>query len=66
MLPATKGIPTERRSAHTVRRGTGGWGYDHFDGDSQTSVAAVEVRTACFTCHSKRQDHDFVYSTFRR
>ena len=45
---------------------TGGWGYDHFDGDSQTSVAAVEVRTACFTCHSKRQDHDFVYSTFRR
>jgi hypothetical protein len=45
---------------------TGGWGYDHFDGDSQASVASVEVRTACFTCHSQRKDHDFVYSTFRR
>jgi hypothetical protein len=45
---------------------TGGWGYDHFDGDSQTSVASAEARTACFTCHSQRKDHDFVYSTFRR
>ena len=45
---------------------TGGWGYDHFDGDSQTSVAPAETRTACFTCHSQRKDHDFVYSTFRR
>jgi hypothetical protein len=45
---------------------TGGWGYDHFDGDSQTSVAPAEARTACFTCHSQRKDHDFVYSTFRR
>ena len=44
---------------------TGGWGYDHFEGDSQTSVASAEVRTACFTCHSQRKDHDFVYSTFR-
>ena len=45
---------------------TGGWGYDHFEGDSQASVASAEVRTACFTCHSQRKDHDFVYSTFRR
>jgi hypothetical protein len=47
-------------------KATGGWGYDHFDGDSQSSVASVEARTACFTCHSQRKDHDFVYSTFRR
>ena len=45
---------------------TGGWGYDHFDGDSRTSVATLEMRTACFTCHAQRKDHDFVYSTFRR
>ena len=45
---------------------TGGWGDHHFDGDSQTSVAPTETRTACFTCHSKRKDHDFVFSPFRR
>ena len=74
IVEETQGTTVEkgRRSLDVMHKdasrfqATSGWGYDHFDGDSQTSVASIEARTACFTCHSKRKDHDFVFSTFRR
>lgn len=45
---------------------TGGWGFDHFDGDVQQSTATAEAKTACATCHATRKDHGYVFSTFRR
>jgi Cytochrome P460 len=45
---------------------TGGWGFDATLGDSQMLGAPAEVRAACYSCHSKQKDRDFVYSTFRK
>jgi Cytochrome P460 len=43
-------------------RETGGWGFEHFKGDSQTERTAL---TKCFACHTKQKEHDYVFSTFR-
>jgi hypothetical protein len=45
---------------------TGGWGFDAAAGDSQVLAAPVDMRAACYACHAKQKDRDFVYSTFRK
>lgn len=45
---------------------TGGWGFDGTLGDSQVLSGPADMRAACYGCHSKQKDHDFVYSTFRK
>ncbi len=45
---------------------TGGWGFDSAAGESQTLAASAEVRAACYSCHSKQKDRDFVFSAFRQ
>jgi hypothetical protein len=46
----------------TRYRDTGAWGFERFTEGDPPSGAAPEVRAACFECHSKRKDHDFVFS----
>lgn len=41
---------------------TGGWGFATFAGGSGT---AAPHRPACFECHAKRKDRDFVFSELR-
>jgi hypothetical protein len=45
---------------------TGGWGFDGTMADSQVLSGPADIRAACYGCHSKQKDHDFVYSTFRK
>lgn len=46
--------------------GTGGWGFEEFVGDSRTERAVgPRAATACFGCHARRQDHDYVFGAFR-
>jgi hypothetical protein len=46
---------------------TGGWGYESFQGDSQTERRlTAESRIACFKCHEQQKDRDFVFSEFRK
>jgi hypothetical protein len=45
---------------------TGGWGFDAATGDSQVLSAPAGMRAACYGCHLKQKDRDFVYSTFRK
>jgi Cytochrome P460 len=46
---------------------TGGWGFESFQGDSQTERRLnAESRMACFKCHEPLKDRDFVFSEFRK
>jgi hypothetical protein len=60
-----------RKSVAVMEKGTtryestGGWGFDVFTGEDRTKGASASVRAACFSCHSQRKDHDFVFSEFR-
>jgi hypothetical protein len=45
---------------------TGGWGFDGTLGDSQVLSGPANIRAACYGCHLKQKDRDFVYSTFRK
>ena len=46
---------------------TGGWGFESFQGDSQTERRLnAEGRTACFRCHEPQKDRDYVFSEFRK
>lgn len=45
---------------------TGGWGFDGALGDSQVLAGPANLRAACYACHAKQKDRDFVYSTFRK
>jgi hypothetical protein len=45
---------------------TGGWGFDGTLGDSQVLSGPANIRAACYSCHLKQKDRDFVYSTFRK
>ena len=47
-------------------RDTGGWGFERFEGDNRTEGASAQVREACFNCHAKNQERDFVYSEMRK
>jgi len=44
---------------------TGGWGFEHFEGDDPAGQLGVEQRGQCFQCHSKRKDRDLVFSVIR-
>jgi hypothetical protein len=44
---------------------TGGWGFEHFEGDEPAGQLNVEQRNQCFQCHSKRKDRDLVFSVIR-
>jgi cytochrome P460 len=47
--------------------GTGGWGFESFQGDSQTERRlTAESRITCFKCHEPLKDRDFVFSEFRK
>jgi hypothetical protein len=50
----------------TRYQSTGGWGFDVFAGEDRIGSAPATVRAACFSCHSQRKDHDFVFSEFRK
>jgi hypothetical protein len=42
---------------------SGGWGFEEFNGDSRAERALTdETRAACFTCHVKQKDQDYVFS----
>jgi Cytochrome P460 len=43
---------------------TGGWGFDHFDGDTKTGTLNTEARGKCQECHAKAK-RDHVYSSVR-
>ncbi len=45
---------------------TGGWGFDRTQGDSQALGAPSDMRAACYACHSKQKDRDFVFSALRK
>jgi hypothetical protein len=46
---------------------TGGWGFESFQGDSQTERRLnAETRMACFKCHESQKNRDFVFSEFRK
>ena len=47
-------------------KGTGGWGFEGFKGDSKTERAVgANAASACFQCHTAQKDKDFVFSSFR-
>jgi hypothetical protein len=47
--------------------GTGGWGFESFQGDSQTERRLnAEGRVACFKCHEPQKNRDFVFSELRK
>ncbi len=46
---------------------TGGWGFEGFaSGDSSRRVVGDKAEAACFQCHTSQQDHDFVFSKWRK
>jgi hypothetical protein len=46
---------------------TGGWGFEEFNGDSQTErILTPQAKVACYTCHTQRKEQGFVFSTFRK
>lgn len=45
---------------------TGGWGFEHFDRDSQTGQLPASARARCHACHSRQTNSDHVYSTIRK
>ncbi|MCX7893237.1 MAG: cytochrome P460 family protein [Burkholderiales bacterium] len=45
---------------------TGGWGFEGFKGDSKGDRAVGKnAASACFECHTKQRDRDFVFSAWR-
>jgi hypothetical protein len=46
---------------------TGGWGFEEFEGDSQTQrMLTAQAKAACYTCHTQRKEKGFVFSIFRK
>ena len=46
-------------------RDTGGWAFDLFTEGATPRGASAEVRAACFECHSKRKDQDYVFTELK-
>jgi hypothetical protein len=44
---------------------TGGWGFDHFEGQERTGVLTVNERSKCYECHAKRKERDHVFTSIR-
>jgi hypothetical protein len=49
----------------TIYADTGGWGFEHFDGDDKTGKLDATRRAQCHDCHAKRKDRDYVFSSIR-
>ena len=48
-------------------KATGGWGFEAFKGDSSTErLVGANAASACFQCHTAKQDNDFVFSSLRK
>lgn len=48
-------------------KGTGGWGFEGFKGDSHTERAVgSNAASACFQCHTAQKNKNFVFSSFRQ
>ena len=45
---------------------TGGWGFEVFRGENPTAVLTAQGRAACYNCHAKQKDRDFIYTTIRK
>jgi len=59
------GIAVMRKDSQAYSQ-TGGWGFDGALGDSQVLAAPADMRAACYGCHLKQKDRDFVFSTSRK
>jgi len=45
---------------------TGGWGFEGFRGDSKTERAVADKAAgACYQCHARQQNRDYVFSSRR-
>lgn len=45
---------------------TGGWGFEGFaGGEPSQAVVGATAGEACFQCHTARQEHDYVFSSWR-
>lgn len=45
---------------------TAGWGFEAFAGGDRTRpVVGADAATACFACHTSRENHDYVFSQLR-
>ena len=46
---------------------TGGWGYERYEGDSQTErVLTAQAKTACHNCHATQKNNDYIFSKLRK
>ena len=46
---------------------SGGWGYEEFKGDGKTEPSlTAHAKDACYKCHTRQKDRDFVFSAFRK
>jgi hypothetical protein len=46
-------------------RDTGGWGFQHFDGENKTGQLSPSAQAGCHDCHAKAKDRDLVFSSLR-
>jgi hypothetical protein len=44
---------------------TGGWGFESFRGGNRDERSSPEALRACYECHAKRRDHDYVFGSMR-
>ena len=47
-------------------RTTNGWGYQAFAGDSRDQHLVNDGGEGCHSCHQAREQHDYVFSEYRR
>jgi Cytochrome P460 len=43
---------------------TGGWRFELWASGDRNKPIVTDAATQCFACHTQRQDHDFVFSTY--
>ena len=44
---------------------TGGWGFEHFEGEEKTSQRTAGDQKKCHECHAKAPDHGQIFSRIR-
>ncbi len=44
---------------------TGGWGFEAFKGNTKDRVVKDPV-SECYSCHTQKREHDFVFTEFRK
>jgi hypothetical protein len=45
---------------------TGGWGFEGFRGDTRERVVGDNAASACYQCHTAREDSGYVFSAWRQ